>query len=165
MAPGHPPLLPQAVALDLDVHGKMALLHAAAQMLKGFCRIEAEPIFRALHRREQAGSTAVGDGLAIPHARIPGIDRPLTLYLRTKVPLRFGEPDGKPVSEFFVMVVPAEGVPEMQLGLLREVAERFSRSSFRAMLAAASSPAAVAAVFAQWSDPQDDEVEALQGIS
>ena len=87
MAPGHPPLVPQAVALDLEVHGKMALLHAAAQMLKGFCRIEAEPIFRALHRREQAGSTAVGNGLAIPHARIPGIDRPLTLYLRTKVPL------------------------------------------------------------------------------
>src|SRR5208282_358781 len=161
MAPGHPPLFPQAVAVDLEVHGKMALLRAAAQMLKGFCRVDAAAIFRALHRREQAGSTAVGDGLAIPHARIPGIDRPLTLYLRTKVPLRCGGPDGKPVAEFFVMVVPEEGVPEMQLGLLREVAERFSRPSFRAMLAAASSPAAIAAVFARWSDPQDDELEAL----
>ena len=164
MAPGLP-LGPQAVALDLEVRGKIALLHAAAQMLKGFCRIEAEPIFRALHRREQAGSTAVGDGLAIPHARIPGIDRPLTMYLRTKVPLRFGAPDGKPVSEFFVMVVPAEGVPETQLGLLREVAELFSQPAFRAMLAAALSPAPVAAVFARWSDAQDDEFEALQGIS
>ncbi len=165
MASGHPLLLPQAVALELEVDGKIALLHAAAQMLKGFCRIEAEPIFRALHRREQAGSTAVGDGLALPHARIPGIDRPLTLYLRTKVPLRFGGPGAKPVSEFFVMVVPSEGVPETQLGLLREVAERFSRPAFRAMLAAASSPTAIAAVFARWSDAQDDELEALQGIS
>ncbi len=165
MNPAHASFCPRAVAVDLDVQGKVALLHAAAQMLKGFCRIEAEPIFRALHRREQAGSTAVGDGLAIPHARIPGIDRPLTLYLRTKVPLRFGGPDAKPVSEFFVMVVPAEGVPETQLGLLREVAERFSRPAFRAMLAAASSPSAIVAVFARWSDPQDDELEALQGIS
>ena len=165
MALGHPPLLPQAVALDLEVHGKVALLHAAAQMLTGFCRIEAEPIFRALHRREQAGSTAVGNGLAIPHARIPGIDRPLTLYLRTKAPLPCGAPDAKPVSEFFIMVVPAEGLPETHLDLLREVAERFSQPAFRAMLAAASSPAAAAAVFARWSDPQDDELEALQGIS
>jgi len=140
------------------------LLRAAAQMLGRCCRIEAEPIFRALHRREQAGSTAVGEGLAIPHARIPGIDAPLTLYLRTRTALHFGAPDGKPVSAFFIIVVPAGGAPETQLGLLREVAERFSQPAFRARLAAASTVAAVAAVFAHCSEPQEEPIEALQGI-
>src|SRR5271170_4433873 len=128
---------PRAVAVDLQVQGRIALLHAAADMLKGFCRVEVGPIFRALHRREQAASTAVGDGLAIPHARIPGIDAPVTLYLRTRMPMRFGAPDGKPVAEFFVIVVPVGGAPETQLGLLRGVAERFSQPAFRALLDAA----------------------------
>src|SRR5271166_6450351 len=122
----------QAVAVDLDVQGKIALLHAAAEMLQRFGRIEAEPIFRALHRREQAGSTGLGNGLAIPHARVPGIDEPVTLFVRTKIPIRFGAPDGKSVSEFFIMLVPAEGAPEAQLQLLRSVAELFSEPAFRA---------------------------------
>jgi len=74
MSPCGPSLVPQAVALDLDVQGKIALLRAAAQMLGQSCRIDVEPIFRALHRREQAGSTGIGEGLAIPHARAR--DRP-----------------------------------------------------------------------------------------
>jgi PTS system nitrogen regulatory IIA component len=158
-------LAPQAIALDVEAQGKIALLEAAARILKGCCGIEADPVFRALYRRERAGTTAVGDGLAIPHARIPGIDAPVTLYLRTRTPLRFGAPDGKPVSEFFVIVVPVGGAPETQLGLLREVAERFSQPAFRALLAAASSATDVAAVFARWCDPQDDPIESLQGIS
>src|SRR5271168_1187340 len=111
-APEKQGLAPQAIALGVEAQGKIALLEAAAQLLKGCCGIDAEPAFRALYRRERAGTTAVGDGLAIPHARIPGIDAPVTLYLRTGTLLRFGAPDGMPVSEFFVIVVPVGGAPE-----------------------------------------------------
>jgi nitrogen PTS system EIIA component len=156
---------PQAIALDLDLRGKTALLETAAHLLKGHCQLEAAPIFRASHRREQAGSTAIGDGLAIPHARIPGIDAPRTAYLRSRTALSFGAPDRKPVSEFFVIVVPAEGAPEAQLALLREVAELFSQPAFRAALNSASTSAVVAALFACWNQPQDDPIEALQGIA
>jgi PTS system nitrogen regulatory IIA component len=165
MATGQPVFAPQAIALDVEAQGKIALLEAAAQLLKGCCGIEAEPAFRALYRRERAGTTAVGDGLAIPHARIYGIDVPVTLYLRTRTALRFGASDGKPVSEFFVIVVPVGGAPETQLALLREVAERFSQPAFRTLLSAASSATDVAAVFARWSEPQDDSIASLQGIS
>jgi len=155
----------QAVAVGLDVQGKIALLHAAAEMLKRFGRIEAEPIFRALHRREQAGSTGLGNGFAIPHARVPGIDEAVTLFVRTRMPIRFGAPDAKPVSGFFVMLVPAEGAPETQLQLLRTVAELFSQPAFRATLAAAPDAAAITAAFKQWTDQHDDEIEALPGLS
>jgi len=158
MDPVERSLCPQEIALELDAHGKMELLHAIATRLKRSCRIEAEPIYRALHRREQAGSTGVGNGLAIPHARIPGIDEPVTLFARTKAPIRFGGPDGKPVSEFFVILVPAEGATETHLQLLRAVAEMFSDRAFRASLAAATSASAVSDAFGRWL-PRPDEGE------
>lgn len=159
-------LEPQVIALDLDVRGKIDLLQVVARLLEPARGRESEAIFRALHRREQASSTAVGDGLAIPHGRIPGIAQPLTLFARTRVPLRFGAPDGKPVAEFFVILVPAEGPQEMHLQLLRGVAELFSQPVFRAALAAAASAAAVTDVFACWTRRSDDrDVEVLQGLS
>ncbi|HEV3239149.1 MAG TPA: PTS sugar transporter subunit IIA [Casimicrobiaceae bacterium] len=159
-------LCPQEIALDLDVHGRTELLAAVANVLTGSGRIAAEPIRRALLRREQAASTAVGSGLAIPHARVPGIAAPVTLFARTRSPIPFGAPDGKPVAEFFVILVPAEGATETHLQLLRAVAELFSDRAFRAMLGAARSAAAVATVFASRIGATDDEEpEALQGIS
>jgi PTS system nitrogen regulatory IIA component len=159
-------LCPQEIALDLDVPGKTEALRAVAARLKRMCRIETEPIFRALYRREQAGSTGVGNGLAFPHARIPGIDEPVTMFARTKSPIRFGAPDGKPVSEFFVILVPAEGATETHLQILGAVAELFSDPAFRAALSAAASASAVTDVFAQWSGrPHGGDLEALPGIS
>jgi PTS system nitrogen regulatory IIA component len=159
-------LCPQDIALGLDVHGKTDALRAVAARIQHSCRIDAEPIFRALHRREQAGSTGVGNGLAIPHARIPGIDEPVTMFARTTAPIPYGAPDGKPVSEFFVILVPAEGANETHLQLLREVAELFSLPGFRGALAAAASAPAVADAFASWSRGSDDgDPEPLQGLS
>lgn len=92
--------------------------------------------------------------------RVPGIDRPVTLFIRPRVPIRFDAPDGKPVSEFLVMLVPLGGVPEAQLQLLRAVAERFSEPVFRAALAAAADAAAVTAVFERWDGQPDRRIEA-----
>ncbi len=161
MSPYGALLVPQAVALDVDVQGKIALLRAAAQMLGQSCRIDVALIFRALHRREQAGLTGIGEGLAIPHARVPGIDRPVTLFVRPRVPIRFDAPGAKPVSELLVMLVPLGGAPEAQLQLLRTVAEPFSDPAFRAALAAAADAAAVTAVFECWGGQPDREIEAL----
>lgn len=54
------------------------------------------PVFRALWRREQARSTGLGHGFAIPHARIAGLGEPIVLLMRTKLPIAFGAPDHKP---------------------------------------------------------------------
>jgi len=157
---------PQDIALGLDVRGKTDALRAVAARIQHSCRIDAEPIFRALHRREQAGSTGIGNGLAIPHARIPGIDEPVTMFARTTEPIPYGAPDGKPVSEFFVILVPVEGANEAHLQLLRAVAELFSVPAFRATLAAATSAPAVADAFASWTRGFDDGApETLQGLS
>ena len=107
-------------------------------------------MFRALWRRELAGSTGVGNAFAIPHARITGISEPLTAYVRLKTPLDFAAPDRKRVSELFVILVPAEGAAEAHLQLLALVAEAFSDRAFRARLATASDPEDVRSTFLQW---------------
>jgi PTS system nitrogen regulatory IIA component len=142
-------LCPQSIELDLDVPDRWEALREVSAMIERLRRLSAPPIFRALWRREMAASTGVGNGFAIPHARIAGIVEPITAYVRTKSPLEFAAPDGKRVSELFVILVPADGDNEKHLQLLALVAEVFSNREFRARLTAAMDPQDVHAAFSQ----------------
>jgi nitrogen PTS system EIIA component len=118
-----------------------------AATIGGSHGLDPAPIFRALWRREQAESTALGDGFAIPHARISGIARPLTLFMRTKLGIAFGAPDGKPVSDLLAIMVPADGAKDDHLQLLALVARLFSDRGFRIKLDSAPNATATADTF------------------
>ena len=154
-------LCPQEIELDLDVPKRWEALRAVSATIERAQRLNAAPVFRALWRREQAASTGVGNGLAIPHARITGITDPVTVYVRTKTPLGFPAPDGKRVSELFVILVPADDANERNLLLLALVAEAFSDRDFRDRLTAASDVCDVRSAFAQWISRK--EVAAIEG--
>jgi mannitol/fructose-specific phosphotransferase system IIA component (Ntr-type) len=62
----------------------------------------------AVLAREAAGSTAIGSGVAIPHARVPGLPRTAMAAGRAASPIAFGSADGKPVSVLFLLAIPAE---------------------------------------------------------
>lgn len=143
-------LCPQEIELDLDVRNRWEALRMVSALIERSRGLSAPPVFRALWRRETAASTGVGNGLAIPHARVPGIAEPVTVYVRTKAPVEFAAPDGKRVSDLFVILVPADGTNEKHLQLLALVAEAFSDRDFRARLAAASDPRGVRSAFAHW---------------
>ncbi len=143
-------LCPQQIELDVDVPGRREALRAVSVMIARAKGLSAPPVYRALWRREMAGSTGMGDGLAIPHARIAGITEPVTAYLRMRVPLNFATQDGKRVSELYVILVPAEGARTEHLQLLAMVAEAFSDREFHARLAAQSTPRAIRSTFTQW---------------
>lgn len=145
-------LRPQEVELDLDVPNRWDALRAVSATIERSRHLSAPPVFRALWRREEAASTAVGNGFAIPHARILGIAEPVTVYVRMKAPIAFAAPDGKRVSDLFVILVPADGANARHLQLLALVAEAFSDTNFRARLAAASGPEHVRSAFSQWID-------------
>jgi len=100
-----------------------------------------------LCRREQAGSTGLGGGFAIPHARISGIARPLTLFIRTKLGIEFDALDGKPVSQLLAIMVPVDGAKDDHLQLLALVARLFSDHEFRKQLDGASDATAAALAF------------------
>jgi PTS system nitrogen regulatory IIA component len=143
-------LQPQDIVVDVDVWDRRRALELAAARIGRANGLDPAPILRALWRREQVGSTALGQGVAIPHARIAGITRPLTLFIRPKIALAFDAPDGKPVSSLLVIMVPADGATDDHLQLLALVAQAFSEPAFRASLSAASNAAEVAGVFDHW---------------
>lgn len=140
-------LQPQGVLLDVDARDREHALDVAAAEIGNAHGMDPAPIFRALMRRELAGSTALGNGFAIPHARVAGIGRPLTLFMRTTQPLAFHAPDGLPVSELLVIMVPADGANEDHLQLLALVARLFSDRAFRGLLHGSASVEGVGEVF------------------
>jgi len=138
-------LTPSDVVLDVDVSTKERALEEAARFLAGRHGLLWADVRTSLLEREKIGSTALGFGIAIPHARVRGLLRPIAAFLRTKIPIPFGAPDDRPVSEMLVLLVPPQAADE-HLELLAAVAETFSEKQFREGLRAQSDPARVHAV-------------------
>ena len=138
------------IVVGLDVADKKRALEEAALLVERRYQLNHAPIFRALWRREESGSTALGHGIAIPHARIAGISEPIVLLVRTKLPIKFGAPDHQPVSVLFVILVP-EHANEEHLQILATVSEMFSDKTFRDRLGTATEPAAIQRLFSEWT--------------
>jgi len=134
------------IVLDMNVRDKKEALEEAALAVETRHHLNHAPIFRALWRRELSGSTGLGHGIAVPHARIVGISEPIVLLVRTKLPIRFGAPDREPVSVLFVILVP-ERATEEHLEILATVARMFGDANFRNRLSAATEPAAIRQLF------------------
>ena len=138
------------VVVGLDVPNKLRALEQAAFILEGRHKVSRAPVLRALWRREQVGSTALGHGIAVPHARITGISEPIVLFVRMKSAIEFHAPDRKPVSLLFVILVP-EHANDEHLKILATVSEMFSNKSFRDRLEATTEPAAIQSLFSDWT--------------
>ncbi len=69
----------------------------------------ADTIFQALFERERLGSTGLGKGVAIPHARIPGITHTIAAMMTLDTPVNYESADNKPVDIAFGLLVPEDG--------------------------------------------------------
>jgi PTS system nitrogen regulatory IIA component len=87
-------------------------------------------VTEGLMERERLASTALGLGVALPHARIKGLKRPLAVFIRLHSPIAFDAPDNQPVADVFVLLVP-EQATELHLQMLAEVAAKFGDPVFR----------------------------------
>lgn len=143
---------PSVASLDIEAHVAGDLLRAAARLGAERCGVDPDRIFRALARREQAASTALGAGVAIPHARVDGIDHRVTMLLRTRVALHFRAPDHKPVGLFYVILVPPEGDPQAHLDFLARVSAALGARTLRGQLARADCPDTAKLAFVMWED-------------
>lgn len=145
-----PPFVPDHVHVDVRAHGGRDVLRLAAE-IAGLTRgLDPVIVFDALWRREQAGSTGIGHGVAIPHARVGAIDAPFTLYFRLRQPIPFAALDGADVRHLLVLLVPRDEADQAHLDLLARVAARFAEAGFRRRLDAATDADAARAAFATW---------------
>lgn len=143
-------LLPEAnILLDLEATSKKRLFEQVGQLFEEQAQIARSVVFDSLFAREKLGSTGLGQGIAIPHGRIKGLARAMGAFVRPRQPIPFEAPDGKPVGQIFVLLVP-EHATEEHLQLLSELAEMFSERHFRDQLAAATDTGSLHRLFCNW---------------
>jgi PTS system nitrogen regulatory IIA component len=126
-------LSPHDVLIDVRAANKRQLLEELAA--KAAIRVGrgVEQVKPSLLKREELGSTGVGGGIAIPHARLPDLQRPYGLLAKLKQPMEFDAIDGQAVDIVFVLLLPA--APENgRLGALALVARALRPSENLARL-------------------------------
>jgi len=101
-------LKPEAVKSVATVSSKKMLLHALSDLASQVHSLDAEMILRALQDREALGPTGVGHGVALPHARVAGLDAVKAVFIRLEKPIDFGAVDRQPVDLFFCLLAPED---------------------------------------------------------
>ena len=116
-------LSPSNVVTDLRASNKTSVLQELALRAAAILKLPADSISAELLKREQLGSTGMGGGIAIPHARVAGVMAPFGLLARLKEPIDFDAVDGQPVDLVFLLLGPASPQGE-QLNVLACVARK-----------------------------------------
>lgn len=101
-------LRPEDVVLDLRAADKPRVVEELARRSAELAGIEASAISDVLNARERLGSTGMGAGIAIPHARLPSLTRPIGLFARLRQPVEFDAIDGQRVDLVFLLLLPAQ---------------------------------------------------------
>ena len=119
-------LSPGRILANISISSKKRLLELISlTMAKKNKELDARAIFESLFAREQLGSTTLGNGVAMPHGRVSGIDSVEALFLRLVKPLPLDAEDGEPVDLVFALAVPKD-CTEDHSKLLSNIAEKFS---------------------------------------
>lgn len=133
-------LKPEAITLGLDISTKddainaLVGLHAAAGNLK-----DKDEYKKAILAREAQGTTAIGEGIAVPHAKTSAVKAPALAAVTVPNGVDYGAPDGKPSDLFFMIAATEDG--DVHLEILSRLMVMLMDADFAAKLRAAKTPA------------------------
>lgn len=131
LPPGH-------VLVDLVASSRTRVFDIAAKLFAETLGLDSAVICDSLLARERLGSTGLGAGVAIPHARIQGLSTPTAAVLQLRQPVAFQSPDQAPVSLMFFLLVP-ESATQEHLQLLSAIATLLSDDRRREAMKACAS--------------------------
>lgn len=127
-------LLQSGVILpSLSVSSRKQVFHNLCSELAVVTEIDEREIYDAVMERERLGSTGVGEGVAIPHARLEGLSAPLGAFARLAEPVDFEAVDGRPCDLVFMLLAPMTAGAD-HLRALAAVSRAFREASVRAAL-------------------------------
>lgn len=128
----------EAVVVDLSVVSQKQLFQDIATRLISAhdLNVTCRDIVAAAVERERLGSTGVGNGVALPHARIEGIDNVIAGFARLSEPMDFDSVDGRPVDLVAFLLAPADAAGA-HLRALARVSRQLRREENRSRLRAA----------------------------
>ena len=101
-------LAPQAVFQRVKAPTKKKLITEIASFAASVAALDADKVFEALWQREALGSTGMGHGVAIPHARLPRLEKIVGLFSHLEEPIDFQSVDSAPVDLVFALLTPAD---------------------------------------------------------
>lgn len=136
-------LKPETTFCSVDASSKKrAIEFAATAIFEALPELDVGHIYRGLLERERLGSTAIGEGVAIPHCRLPECDSIIGSLFVFNQDIDFAAPDGQAVRIMFVLLVPDAETTE-HLKTLGMLAERFQDEDYRDSLLNADSKQAL----------------------
>jgi nitrogen PTS system EIIA component len=130
-------LSPANVLPDVRATDKDRLLRDLSKWAASACQLDAALVSHEITKRERLGSTGMGEGIAIPHARFEGLSKPFGILARLRNPIDFASIDGKPVDIVFFLLLPAKAQGE-QLTALASVARKLRDSEVASSLRGAT---------------------------
>lgn len=114
---------------SVDSVSKKKSLVLLSEMMAKSSQIDSHTVLSRLFEREQLGSTAIGNGVAIPHCRIVGLNRPLVALLRISEGVDYEAPDNIPVKLVFALLLPEDANQE-HLNLLADLATKLNNMEY-----------------------------------
>jgi PTS system nitrogen regulatory IIA component len=143
-------LIPEQIVIGAAASSKKRVLEQLSELLAhGTDDLDATEIFNRLLARERLGSTSLGDGVAIPHARMGGNQYTLAAFMRLEQGINFDAADQRPVDLFFALLVPEEST-ETHLQLLAQLAEMFRDQKLCTRLREAKDPDILLEILREW---------------
>lgn len=135
-----------AIVLRGGASSKRQALFVVAETAAAALGLEAEKVMEALLEREALGATGLGSGVAVPHARIEGLDRVWGVFVRLDTPVAYGAVDDRPVDLMLALFAPPSGGAE-HLRALAAVSRALRAPELREHLRQARTTDAIRALF------------------
>ncbi|MFO7811980.1 MAG: cation:proton antiporter [Pelovirga sp.] len=121
---------PQGFILRLDSSDRWSAIHELAKLAGPLIDKTSEEITRAVYAREKMMATGIGQGVAVPHARLPGLTAPLVLVGLSRSGIDFDAPDVTPAKVIFLILAPQDD-DGVQLEILADIAATFKVAEIR----------------------------------
>lgn len=137
-----------AISPRVSAAGKRQALTVIAEIAARSFGLKTVDVLDALLEREAAGSTGVGYGVAVPHARLPGLTRLRGVFVRLEQPVEFEAVDDRPVDLLFALFAPPDAHGE-HLRALARVSRVLRQADLREQLRQAHGPDAIHALLTQ----------------
>ena len=141
-----------AVIASLKANSKKQAIQELAEKAGPLLGLPARDVFDHLLQRERLGSTGIGHGVAIPHAKLATLDTLFGMFARLEKPINFDAIDDEPVDLVFVLLAP-EAAGADHLKALARVARLMREPGLAAKLRSARDAAAIYAVLSQAAEP------------
>jgi PTS system nitrogen regulatory IIA component len=133
-------IIEERVRVNVHVQSKKRLLESLAEPLAAaHAGLDTDTVFDRLNERERLGSTGLGHGIALPHARIRDIDQAIGAFVQLRDGVAFDAVDDRPVDLAFGLLVP-EVATEQHLEILSQLATMFNDPNLRQALRECSAP-------------------------